>query len=217
MFTWVPDPDVFASALIDVSEKLQDRTLPLMVASQTLRSDIIERFTTETDPAGRPWAPWSGFRYSDQYGSAQDRGTPGTAFGGSYHDYAIGYPNVGILRQDQDLFYDAVSEDRFRITSPQAAMVQSLYYNANDLPSAGMAHQKGAPNRKTHSGSPNPLPQREFIGMSLGASIAIGETFGEWFDDSTSIFINASGKAQRRWRGPAGGIRSSLGTFLPRG
>jgi hypothetical protein len=209
-FKWVPDPEVFADALDDMAARLADRTMPLMVASQEARIDMVEHFTSETDPSGSPWQQWSGSQYVTASGQQrQFRGEGG--YGGRYADYALGYPNVGILRQDEDLFHSATSESRFRISH------DSVYYSSDNLPSAGMAHQDGAPHRRTRSGSPNPLPKREFIGLSVEASASIQQTFGEWFDASTHIFINSKGRAQRRWRGPEGGTRSSLGTFLPRG
>ena len=174
------------------------------MAKQLVQMDVIERFETETDPSGKPWQQWSGS--SIDFG--EDSGF-GRAYETGYAAYALGYPNVGILRQDEELFHDAAREDRFRITN------DSVWYSGAGLASAGMAHQDGAPFRRTASGTPNPLPQRAFIGISLAASAKILRIFGEWFDGSISLFVKPNGRIMSRWKGPQG-MRSSLGTFLPR-
>jgi hypothetical protein len=202
-YEFVPDPSVFEKAYHQVGNNLEATFIPMQMAQQMVQKDIIQRFVTETDPAGHPWQQWSGSSIDfedDSFGRAYETG---------YAAYALGYPNVGILRQDEELFHDAAREDRFRVTN------DSVWYAAGNLPSAGMAHQKGAPHRRTSSGSPNPLPQRSFIGLSLSASTMILRMFGEWFDGSISLFVKPNGRIQSLWRGPQG-ARSSLGTFLPR-
>lgn len=201
-FEFVPDPEVFEEAYHRVANNLADTLVPMQMARQVVEADIIERFVTETDPSGTPWQQWSGSSFDLGEDTAR-------AYETGYAAYALGYPNVGILRQDEELFHDAVRSDRFRVTH------DSVWYSADNLPSAGMAHQDGAPHRRTASGSPNPLPRRAFIGMSLSASASILRVFGEWFDGSISLFVGRSGRIQSRWRGPQG-MRSSLGTFLPR-
>jgi len=202
-FEFVPDPSVFEKAYHQAAHNLESTIIPMEMAKQVVQMDLIERFVTETDPSGTPWQQWSGssFGFGDEdYGRAYETG---------YAAYALGYPNVGILRQDEELFHEAANEDRFRITH------NSVWYSAQNLPSAGLAHQDGVPHRRTSAGTPNPLPKREFIGMSLKASASILRIFGEWFDGSISLFVKPNGRMQSRWKGPQG-MRSSLGTFLPR-
>lgn len=208
-FRWAPDPDIFATAIETVAEDLRDRTLPLMVASQELRADIRERFVTETNPDGSPWQQWAGTSFETGASNMFGMSAHGYAYNEGYAVYAENYPNIGILRQDGDLFGAAISEDRVRISN------DSVFYSAAGLPSAGMAHQEGAPHRRTKSGTPNPLAQRSFIGMSNKLSAGVMAIFGEWFDRSISLFVTPTGKIGRRWMGPEG-TRSSIGTFLPR-
>jgi len=81
-FEWFPDPVVFQAKIFAVAEALEDRTVPIIYARQKVQADIQERFKTETAPDGTPWDDW-----------AQ-----------SYEPYAEAFPNVGILRQTDELY-----------------------------------------------------------------------------------------------------------------
>lgn len=178
-FQWIPDPIVFAEALDDVASALHDRSWPLAFASQTLRGDVRERFTTETDPTGKPWQEWAG--KGDELDSSI-----------GYAHIAENYPNVGILRRDEILFDSATAEGRFQVTN------DSVFYDSSDLPSYGAAHDRGLPKRRSKSGSPNPLPKRQFIGLSAPANRAIRQGFAMWFDSAISFYVTRTGRIGRR-------------------
>ena len=176
-FTWEPNPDVYARAMLAVQEALADATPPLVAASEVVQLDIAERFQTETDPHGVPWEPWSP----------------------SYAERAI-QENVGILWKTGAL-YDAA-------TSTTATVIRgdTLFYNTQVLPSYGLEHDEGNPERG--------LPQREFLGMSENAQGVVFGTFAEWFDRSIDLFVTASGKIGKRHaiQGPGGFVsRASVG------
>jgi len=185
-FTWTPDPALYGAKLQAVAAAIENRTLPLAVASETMQGDIRERFETETDPEGNPWEDWAD----------------------SYRDYAESYPNVGILRQDQELV-DAASSSEAMVISHDA-----VFYRTDLLPSYGLAHESGLEQRK------HPLPKRSFLGMSEEAAAVIFATFAEWFDRSIDLFITSTGRVGMRHalRGAGGFIpRSSVGKSpLPR-
>ena len=114
-FTWNPDPAVFANRFYAVADALEDRTIPLAAASETMQQDIRDRFLTETAPDGTPWESWSE----------------------NYRPYAEAYPNQGILTQSGAL-QDAAS-------SPEAMVVtkDTVFYQTTLLPHYGLAHDQG--------------------------------------------------------------------------
>jgi hypothetical protein len=104
----------------------------------------------------------------------------------SYKPIAEEFPNVGILHQTGDLMEAA--------TSTESVMVRgdTVFYRTPFLPHFGLAHDAGLPDRK------NPLPQREFLGMSEEAAVLIYANFIDWFEGAISWYPTASGKIGRR-------------------
>ena len=100
-FHWMPDPDIFADAMMEVAAELGNMTLPLHASRQILQDDIEERFITETAPSGDPWQEWS-----------TGEEVEGVSSGG-YAEVAARYPNAGILRQTQELYDSATRSSNF--------------------------------------------------------------------------------------------------------
>ena len=119
-FYWEPDPSLYAASINAVAGALEDRTAPLVAASEQLQADIRERFETETAPDGTPWEEWSE----------------------AYRPYAESYPNTGILRQSGALYEVATASETVVIRQ------DTVFYRTNHLPSYGLAHQFGDPGRK---------------------------------------------------------------------
>jgi phage gpG-like protein len=119
-FTWDPDPTVFANRFFAVADALENRTLPLLAASETMQHDIRERFETETAPDGTPWEPWSE----------------------NYRPVAEGYPNEGILTRSGALKDAASSSEAMVVTK------DTVFYQTTLLPHYGLAHDQGLPDRK---------------------------------------------------------------------
>jgi len=162
-FTWEPDPSVYAASFRAVEAALEDQMAPLVAATRVVQTDIAERFATETSPDGTPWQPWAD----------------------SYADVAA-VENVGILHKTGALEAAATSTEAMLIRG------NTVFYQTGNLPSHGLAHESGQPDR-----SP-PLPQRQFLGMSEEAAALIYATYGEWFDRSIQLFVTASGKLSAR-------------------
>jgi len=114
-FTWNPDPAVFANRFYAVADALEDRTLPLAAASETMQHDIRERFETQTAPDGTPWEPWSE----------------------NYRPVAEEYPNEGILTQSGALKEAASSAEAIIVTK------DTVFYQTSLLPHYGLAHDQG--------------------------------------------------------------------------
>lgn len=177
-----PDPSVFAHAFWEVSDALRDPRIPLLFAAQQTREEIVESFQTQTSPDGESWTDWSD----------------------DYKDVAEGYPNIGMLRRDDDLYRAATDKDSFVING------DTLFYDTSDWPVAksgdsyGWAHQEGAPDRKTKGGAPNPLPQRQFVGVSAAGEAAIMGAFTGWFDNSIALYETRFGGVGLRGRNKLG-------------
>jgi phage gpG-like protein len=185
---WIPDPVVFQDRILAVAEGLRDRTMPLIAARQYTQDDIRERFETETDPAGYPWDAWAE----------------------SYKWYAEDYPNVGILRQSEELYEAATSSAAFIVSH------DSVFYDSGFMPERGIWHQEGRSGRNTATGAPNPLPQRRFLGLSEEAQALIMATFGDWFDRAIDLYVTRTGRVGRR-HSLRGGFPQNRGMFSPRG
>lgn len=178
-FTWVPDPSIHAETFFAQASLIRNTAVPIAAASSVVRADIQERFETETDPYGRKWDDWSS----------------------SYYPAAMAYPNEGILKQSGDLFRAAISSKATLVTE------DTVFYETGALPSYGLAHESGLPDRKT------PLPQRAFLGLSEESAAQIYGLFEEWFNDIIRLYPSPSGVQPRhsfRATGPGGGF------FLPR-
>src|SRR3990167_10035773 len=118
---WIPHPLIVAKELEQLAF-YYERMQPALAASAAIaRSDIIERFETETDPGGEEWEEWAE----------------------SYAEYAEAH-NTGILQQTGDLRSEATSMGRFVIAG------HTLSYAGGNLPHYGMAHQTGS-SRETRS------------------------------------------------------------------
>ncbi len=182
-YTWVPDPVVFAERIWAVAEGLENTLIPMIYAKEQTQADIRRHFETETDPSGRPWEPWAE----------------------SYMEYAESFPNEGILRQTNELYEAAVSDEAFTVSD------DAVFYHAESIPERGIWHQEGRPDRRTKSGASNPLPKREFLGVSIVAQGMIFRAFGEWFDRVTDLFVKPTGGLGRRHM-----RRGDAGRFIPR-
>lgn len=180
---WNPDPVVFADAILTVEEALRDTRLPLLASKEFVQEDIQKRFQTQTDPSGEPWEEWAE----------------------SYKPYAEEFPNIGILRQTDELYQAATSESAFVVNS------NTVFYAAENLPARGIWHQEGRPGRRTRQGTANPLPQRQFLGMEEGTRTLIFATFSDWFDRAIDLFATITGRTGRRHA-----MRGAMGRFIPR-
>jgi N-acetylglucosamine kinase-like BadF-type ATPase len=109
-------------------------------------------------------------------------------------------------------------------SSPEAFEVNAyvgggeVVFTGAGMPERGYWHHFGSESRTTKWGTPNPLPQRAFIGIDTDTQLAIVAEFDAWmgaivggFDigggggSSVSIFTHASGRQQFRvggWWGP---------------
>lgn len=182
-YEWEPDPSDLAASLMAVADALDTRVPMMAQTAQIFRMDVAENFEGEHGPDGDPWAPWAE----------------------SYENYAI-ENNVGILRQTEELFEEAVSSARFIVSN------DAVFYEV-DMPVRGAWHQEGVPDRRTKSGAPNPLPARPFLGLSEEAASLIMETWGEWFDGAIMIYPSIGGGLERRHSIRAPG---SQGRFVSR-
>ena len=165
-FEWFPDPVVFQAKIFAVAEALEDRTVPIIYARQKVQADIQERFKTETAPDGTPWDDW-----------AQ-----------SYEPYAEAFPNVGILRQTDELYEMATASSAFIVSS------DTLFYDSGHMPERGIWHQEGRPARTTSEGFSNPLKARPFLGLSDDAEVAIYAFFQDWFDRALDLYVTVRGR-----------------------
>ena len=179
-YTWVPNPLVFRDAILSVEAALRDPMLPLLAAKEYVQEDVALNFYKEQSPEGEPWEPWAE----------------------SYQDYANNYPNVGILRQDEDLFDAATSEDAYVVSN------DTLFFENSGLPSVGWGHQEGVPERRTKGGASNPLPARPFLGLSPQAEAVIFNVFAGWFDKSIDLFRTVTGRIGRR--------HAAMGYYAPK-
>lgn len=175
-YRWEPDPQVLANKFFSVEAGLRDRSLPLALAAEQTLVDIRERFATHTAPDGTPWDEWSD----------------------SYAPVAFSYPNIDLLRQDDDL-YEAVVGSTNMIINNDTVFFQT------DMPEYGVWHQEGRPTRKTRQGTPNPLPQRQFLGLSDQATAAIFVTFSQWFERTLDLFVTTTGRVGQRHAQKGGG------------
>jgi hypothetical protein len=178
-YDWEPEPEEMANRMFVVADALRDARAPLLFAARQTREEIAESFRTETSPDGEGWQQWAE----------------------SYIDEAE-ENNIGILRRDPpELFEAAIDHNAFSVVG------DTLYYDTSGWPetsggeSYGWFHQDGAPHRRTKSGSPNPLPQREFVGLSNEGENMILATFMGWFDRSIDLFVTAKGNLAPRHSG----------------
>lgn len=128
-------------------------------------------------------------------------GNPWEPWAESYEEYANMH-NAGILHQTGALEEVA--------SSSRAVVVRNdtVFYETSHLPHYGLAHDQGLEDRK------NPLPQREFLGMSDEAKGAVFAEFSEWFEGITKLWVTPSGRIGRRHalQGPGGFVsRASVG------
>lgn len=183
-FHWEPDPALLGASMDAVAASLYERVIPLEAASEAMRADIMERFTTETDPEGNPWKELSD---SYVYGSWFNK-TP---------------PPFNMRRKSGTTLKDT-GELMKAATSSQATVVtnDTVFYQTSALPSFGLAHESGLPERE------HPLPQRAFLGLSAQSVTVIFGFFTEWFDESIKLFPTKTGKLGRRhaFRAAPGGF-----------
>lgn len=221
-FEFVPDPEVHANALLQVDAGLRDRSVPLLTSAQYARESMQQGFLTETDPHGRQWDRWS------------DKGDD------PYENRARRWGNPGILRLGTDItvkgeprgaleLYNYVSDpDHYTIDETAA------YFLGGDMPKWGWWHQEGKPGRTTApsggmrealavfgvvggGGARNPLPKREFIGVSHATRALIYKTFQDWFDKNIQLYYTSTGRLGRRHfiQGEKGRIISRSEAGLP--
>lgn len=115
LFEYEPDPIVFAEKFAAVEAALEDTLPPMLAASEYAQADIRDRFYTETDPEGDPWAAWAE----------------------SYVDFAESFPNAGILRQTELMFEAAQAQEAFVVTA------NTLFYDTSGLPPYAEFHESG--------------------------------------------------------------------------
>lgn len=166
-----------------VANALEDATIPLTAAASFAREDIQNSFITETSPDGDPWERWAE----------------------SYVDRAEAFPNIGILRRTDELYEAATSSQATIVTS------DTVFYDSSGLPARGTWHQEGRPARRTKQGTPNPLPARPFLGLSVMTQNLVFSTFREWFDRAIDLFPTVRGRVGRRHA-----LRGGTGQFIPR-
>lgn len=185
-FQWTPDPMVFADSTNAVAQALQSKIRPLTESSIVAQQDIRERFDTETDPHGNKWQEWS-----PNYAPVALGETPGK--GGQF-------PNIGILQRTGELADVASSSQAIRISN------DTVFYETHQLPNYGLLHETGNPETN--------LPQRQFLGLSEEANVAIFAAWADWFDGAVDMFVSPSGKLSFRHaiQGPGGFVsRASVG------
>lgn len=178
---WSPDPIVFGEALIEAASDVADLKLPIGLAAQEVQADIRERFDTETDPEWTPWDKWAD----------------------SYAPVAEGYPNIGILQRDGTLA--DMAEKAVVVTD------DTVFFEEGSIPEYGVWHQEGRPDRRTKQGTPNPLPERRFLGLTDESVVFIYGVFEDWFDQIIDVYYTRTGKWGRRHA-----RRGAEGTFIPR-
>lgn len=186
-YTWEPDPVVFADSIFAVAEGLENTIIPMTYAKEQTQADIKSHFETETDPHGIKWDDWSE----------------------NYEEYANDFPNIGILRQTDELYDAATDDEAFTVTE------DTVFYHAENIPERGIWHQEGRPTRRTKGGAANPLPKREFLGVSVVAQGMIFKAFDDWFDNVIRLYPTSRGRLGQKHarRAPAGS--SSGGQFTP--
>jgi phage gpG-like protein len=178
---WVPgyDPDDAAYRLMRVGGYLNNIGSPLAQAREIARHDTQQRFDTETDPDGEPWAKLKNQGDRDKF---------------SYWDYKVnaqGYPDK-ILHRKGELVKGATSEEAWLIVS------DALIFDPKALPlddgfNYGAFHQRGGEG-KTVTFSDNTsittdeMPARPFIGLSYEAVAEIEGVFTNWFADYIEVF-----------------------------
>lgn len=183
-YEWSPDPVVEQMAIFSVAEALRDPALPLMLAKERTQEDIVQHFQMESDPSGFPWEDWAE----------------------SYAPRAQEFPNIGILRRTDELYEQATSDRAFIISN------DAVFYDASVIPERGIWHQEGRPLRMTRGGAPNPLPKREFLGLSPETETYIMAAFVDWFDNAVDLYVTSRGRLA-----PRHALRSPVtGRFIPR-
>lgn len=186
-FEWYPDPDVVAMELIETSENLEDRSVPLALSRVVAQQEHMDHFESQSDPEGTPWRPWSA----------------------SYAPIAAA-TNVGqILQRYMDLEYAVVSPEAYPVT------LDSVFFSTAGLPEYWLWNQEGTGSFQNWGfidtrteeirsrglkvympgginwgiGKGQALPARPFVGMSVEAQLKILEIFDMWFDSAvTSVF-----------------------------
>lgn len=190
-FEWVPDPLIVASEIRRVGIELMDMRAPLEIASRIAAHDIDRHFQTKTDPDGAPWPEWS-------------------------DSYALSGQGEELMERTGALRAAASSPSAFDVTVVPGG--GEVVFTGAGLPGYGMIHHFGSPNRQTRWGTPNPLPQRAFAGISTEAQIEILNEFDAWVGavaagfnvgvssrlHPTSVFTHPSGRQQFRIGGQWG-------------
>jgi phage gpG-like protein len=201
---WVPDPLVFADKILDVRDELEDRSVPLFLASAAIATDIEQNFEGEHDPEGTPWAPWSS-AFHTQLGTGRSVRNVYTdpATDKSYAEkkrYAENLPpghSGKILNWRGDLKAAATDPASFVQTAAQGINNDSLYFDTGGLPPYWVYHQQpSSPN----TGS---IPQRRFLGMSGEGELTVLEIFEEWFMGVIEMAVSKKGRIFSRRRDPS--------------
>lgn len=174
-------------SMLDVAAGLENPLVPLAEAGEILQADIRQRFETETDPSENPWEPLSWRYIMWKPGQGQRPINPRRRTGTT-------------LKDTKDLMEAATSDDTILIRG------DTLFYQLGLLPEYGIAHDTGLEERQ------NPLPQRQFIGLSEEAKDVIEVSFDQWFIGNINLYPTSTGKLGQRW-----GFRAKPGGFfLPR-
>ena len=166
-FVWAPNPQVYANKHYTVANALDNtRAVPLQAASQEMQADIRERFDTKTDPEGNQWDEWS-------------------------ESYKAWFqPEInnidGLMVRTGALREKASASEAMIVTN------DTLFYQTEMLPSHGLAHESGLPDRE------HPLPQRAFLGFDDESTLKVFGLFSEWFDKSIQLWVTSTGKIAPR-------------------
>jgi len=218
-FEWVPDPLVFSEKVLEVRDDLENRTIPLAISRGVIARDIEANFEGEHDPQGQPWTPWSSATHIQEATGRRVRDVytdPATGRSMQLRGYAENLPpghSGKILNWRGILKAAATDENRFIIEAERGVNNDSLYFTTAGMPPYWEWHQDGLPDRE------QPLPQRQFLGMSGEAELQVLEVFEEWFNDilekhaTVETFTSSKGRTFGRRRIPKG--QPGAGRFMP--
>jgi hypothetical protein len=177
------DPFLVAEEIDIADVKLRAFRVPLTQARAVIRSDVVERFETETDPEGNPWAEWS-----ESYRPRAERENVGILRKESAHHEPAGTPSL--FEAVSDLSTYAI---RSRGISQAAIGGGDIALVGSNLPDYWVYHQDGTSN----------MPARPFFGVSEEAEATIYTIFDDHVDRSLAGMVRRTGQPIiRTERGP---------------
>lgn len=195
--------------LLRLADYIEDTVPPLRAAKAIAQADMRERFQTDTDPEGNPWAPLD-------------------------PDYLAKKEKMTELRTHPDdiltlsrRMQDAATSEAAWIISPTG---DELFFTTAPLPDYWSVHHFGSGSEDLWGaaadfrervrsrtieggggardsfgiGRGQATPRRPFIGLSTEAEIQIVEVFDLWYDEGVSLHIGRTGVVQERVSGRFG-------------